>query len=104
MTSADQLEVSPTLMESAATQLGNDAKEATATADMMALIGSSMGEIEVGMSIRAALVDLGAAYSAGFTTVASELTGLGGQVQGSARLAVLVDNNAAGYFTASDAI
>ncbi|MEP6560359.1 MAG: hypothetical protein ABJD68_04685 [Nakamurella sp.] len=104
MSSADQLEISPTLMESAAAQLGNDAREAIATADMRALIGSTLGEPEVGMSIRAALVDLGAAYSAGFAAVATELTGLGGQVQGSARLAVLVDNNAAGYFTASDAI
>ena len=104
MSSADQLEVSPTRMESAATQLANDAREATATGDMMALIGSSLGEPEAGMSIRAALVDLGAAYAAGFSTVAIELTGLGGQVQSSARLAVLVDNNAAGYFTASDAI
>ena len=91
-------------MESAATQLANDAREATATADMMALIGSALTEPAAGMSIQAALVDLGAAYSAGFTTIAGELTGLGSQVQASARLAVLVDNNAAGYFTASDAI
>jgi hypothetical protein len=36
--------------------------------------------------------------------VANELDALAAQVTSAARLAVLVDNNVAGYFTPSDAI
>jgi hypothetical protein len=104
MTSADQLELSPSRLESASEQLANDAREARSTADVMSLAGSELGDPEVGIGVRAALVGLGRAYDDGFTTVANELDGLAAQVMSTARLAVLVDNNAAGHFTPSDAI
>ena len=101
MSSPDQLVVSPTGMEAASAQLANDAAEA---ADLMSLIGTQLGEPEVGQSVRRAMLDLGRVFSEGFTTVSTELGDLATQVSASARLAVLVDNNAARYFTASDAI
>lgn len=104
MSSPDQLALSPTDMEAASAQLTNDAAEAQATADLMSLIGTPLGEPEVGLSVRSAMLNLGRAFSEGFTTVATELGDLATQVSGSARLAVLVDNNVAGYFTPSDAI
>ena len=104
MSSADQLELSPSRLESASEQLANDAREARSTADVMSLAGSTLADPEVGIGVRAALLRLGQAYDDGFRTVANELDSLAAQVMSTARLAVLVDNNAAGYFTASDAI
>ena len=104
MSSADQLELSPSRLESASEQLANDAREARSTADLMSLAGSTLGDPEVGLGVRPALVGLGRAYGDGFQTVANELDLLAAQVTSTARLAVLVDNNVAGYFTPSDAI
>ena len=104
MSSADQLELSPSRLESASEQLANDAREARSTADVMSLAGSTLGDPEVGIGVRAALLGLGHAYDDGFRTVANELDSLAAQVMSTARLAVLVDNNAAGYFAAGDAI
>ena len=104
MSSADQLELSPSRLESASEQLANDAREARSTADVMSLAGSTLGDPEVGIGVRAALLGLGHAYDDGFRTVANELDSLAAQVMPTARLAVLVDNNAAGYFAAGDAI
>ena len=104
MSSADQLELSPSRLESAAEQLANDAREARSTADVMSLAGSTLGDPEVGIGVRAALLGLGQAYGGGFGTVANELDSLAAQVMSTARLAVLVDTDAAGYFAAGDAI
>ena len=103
MSSADQLELSPSLLESASEQLANDAREARSTADVMSLAGGALGDPEVGIGVRAALLRLGQAYDDGFRTVAN-VDSLAAQVMPTARLAVLVDNNAAGYFAAGDAI
>ena len=103
MSSADQLELSPSRLESASEQLANDAREARSTADVMSLAGSTLADPEVGIGVRAALLRLGQAYDDGFRTVAN-VDSLAAQVMPTARLAVLVDNNSAGYFTASDAI
>jgi hypothetical protein len=104
MSSADQLELSPSRLESASEQLGNDAREARFTADLMSVAGGPLGDPEIGIGVRAALIGLGRAYGDGFRTVANELDALAAQVTSTARLAVLVDNNVAGYFTPSDAI
>ena len=104
MSSADQLELSPSRLESASEQLGNDAREARSAADVMSLAGNNLGEPEIGLGVRAAVVELGRAFSDGLQTVAGELDSLAAQVTSTARLAVLVDNNVAGYFTPSDAI
>jgi len=103
MSSADQLELSPSRLESASEQLANDAREARSTADVMSLAGSTLADPEVGIGVRAALLRLGQAYDDGFRTVAN-VDSLAAQVMPTARLAVLVDNNAAGYFAAGDAI
>jgi len=103
MSSADQLELCPSLLESASEQLANDAREARSTADVMSLAGSTLADPEVGIGVRAALLRLGQAYDDGFRTVAN-VDSLAAQVMPTARLAVLVDNNAAGYFAAGDAI
>ena len=103
MSSADQLELCPSLLESASEQLANDAREARSTADVMSLAGSTLADPEVGIGVRAALLRLGQAYDDGFRTVAN-VDSLAAQVMPTARLAVLVDNNAAGHFTPSDAI
>jgi len=103
MSSADQLELSPSRLESASEQLANDAREARSTADVMSLAGSTLADPEVGIGVRAALLRLGQAYDDGFRTVAN-VDSLAAQVMLTARLAVLVDNNAAGYFAAGDAI
>ena len=104
MSSADQLELSPSRLESASQQLANDAREARSTADLMSLAGSTLGDPKVGLGVRPALLGLGRAHGDGFQTVANELDALAAQVTSTARLAVLVDNNVAGYFTLSDAI
>ena len=104
MSSADQLELSPSRLESASQQLANDAREARSTADLISLAGSTLGDPEVGIGVRPALAGLGRAYGDGFQTVANELDTLAAHVTSTARLAVLVDNNVAGYFTLSDAI
>ena len=104
MSSPDQLIVSPDRMEAAAEQLRNDAAEARAAGDLMAQVGTGFGTPETGLSVGAALGSLGNAFAGGFGIVAAELTDLSTQVSSAARLSVLVDNNAAGYFTASDAI
>ena len=104
MTSSDQLEMSPGQMEAAAVHLGNDAREARAVTELVDLLGQQWGQPDTGLSVRGELQNLGRAYAAGFTTVATELQDLAGQVSASARVVVLVDNNAAGYFTAADAI
>jgi len=104
MSSADRLGVSPSRPESASEQLANDAREARSTADLISLAGSTLGDPEVGIGVRPALAGLGRAYGDGFQTVANELDALAAQVTSTARLAVLVDNNVAGYFTLSDAI
>ena len=103
MSSADQLELSPSRLESASEQLANDAREARSTADVMSLAGSTLADPEVGIGVRAALLRLGQAYDDGLRTVAN-VDSLAAQVMPTARLAVLVDNNAAGYFAAGDAI
>ncbi len=104
MSSADQLILSPDKMETAAAQLTNDAAEATATSELMVQVGTGFRAPETGLSVAAALGTFGVAYAGGFDIVAAELTDLSTQVDAAARLSVLVDNNAAGYFTASDAI
>jgi hypothetical protein len=104
MSSADQLELAPSRLESASEQLANDAREARSTAELMSLAGSTLGDPEVGIGVRSALIGLGRAYGDGFQTVANELDTLAAQVTSTARLAVLVDNNVTGYFTPSDAI
>ena len=104
MSSPDQLTVSPDKMETAAEQLTNDAAEAKAAGALMTEIGTGFTTPDTGLSIAAALGSLGTAFAGGFGIVAAELTDLSTQVSSSARLSVLVDTNAAGYFTASDAI
>ena len=104
MSSPDQLAASPGDLETAAAQLGNDAQEARGVVDSIGIIENTLPEPETGLSVRDALFRLRQAYGSGFTTIATELDGLAGQVVSSAQLLVLVDNNAAGYFTASDAI
>jgi hypothetical protein len=104
MSSPDQLIVSPYRLEAAAQQLTNDAEEAATAGALMADVGSGFGTPETGLSIGAALGSLATAFAAGFGTVAAELTDLATHVSTTARLSVLVDTNAAGYFTASDAI
>ena len=63
MSSPDQLTVSPTDMETAAQQLRHDAAEAQATADLMSLIGATLGEPEVGLGVRDAMLNLGRAFA-----------------------------------------
>lgn len=104
MSSPDQLEASPGDLETAAAQLANDAQEARGVLDSIGIIENLLPEPEIGLSVGVALFRLRQAYSSGFTTIATELDGLAGQVTSSAQLLVLVDNNAAGYFTANDAI
>lgn len=104
MSSPDQLIISPDKMESAAAQLTNDAAEATATAAILSDVGVGFAVPETGLSVAAALGMFGNAYAGGFGIVERELTDLSTQVSSAAQLSVLVDNNAAGYFTASDAI
>jgi len=104
MSSPDQLTVSPDRMEAAAAQLINDAAEAKAAGDLLAEVGRRAGTPETGLSVGPALGLFGNAFAGGFRIVAAELTDLSTQVSSAARLSVLVDNNAAGYFTASDAI
>lgn len=104
MSSPDQLELSPGATESAADQLANDSLEATATAELMSGIGRALPAPAEGSSIATALTALGAAYSQGFTTIGTELDELSAQVIAAVQLLQLVDNNAAGYFTPSDAI
>jgi hypothetical protein len=104
MSSPDQLVVSPDKMETAAAQLAGDAAEATATAELLSEVGTGFSAPGPGLSVAAALGLFGSALSSGFGIVAQELTDLSTHVDSAARLSVLVDNNAAGYFTASDAI
>ena len=104
MSSPDQLIVSPDRMEAAAEQLTNDAAEAKAAGALMTDVGTGLGAPDTGRSVAAALGSLGTAFAGGLGTVAAELTDLSTQVSSTARLSVLVDTNAAGYFTASDAI
>ena len=104
MSAPDQLIVSPDKMETAAEQLTHDAAEATAVGNLMTDVGLGFGVPDTGLSVAAALGSLGTACAGGFGFVAAELTDLSTQVSSAARLSVLVDTNAAGYFTASDAI
>ncbi len=99
MSSPDQLILSPDQMEAAAEQLTNDAAEAKAAGALMTDVGSGFGAPETGRSIGAALGSLGTAFAGGLGIVAAELADLSTQVSSTAPLSVLVDNNAAGYFT-----
>ena len=104
MSSPDQLIISPDNMETAAVQLTNDAAEAKATAELMSEVGTGFRAPEAGLSVASALGMFGSALAGRFGIVAKELTDLSTQVDFAAKLSVIVDDNAAGYFTASDAI